>query len=57
MRGGGAAAEDRRVVKDGYDSDGDEAKPSNLDFSSAAVKDEVPPHPASVQVRRGGSVC
>lgn len=27
VRGGGAAAEDRRIVKDGYESDDEEAKP------------------------------
>jgi hypothetical protein len=53
VRGGGAAMEDARVAReDGYDSGpDDEAKIGDLDFSSAAVQPEVPPHPASVQAR------
>lgn len=47
VRGGGQAAEDRRVIKDGYESDDDEAKPQ---INRETIAGEVPSAgPASVR--------
>ena len=56
VRGGGAAAEDRRVIKDGYESDGDETKPASMDYSGVpqftSVRErEAPAVRAHAQVR------
>ncbi|CAL8465253.1 g4788 [Coccomyxa elongata] len=49
VRGGGQAAEERRIVKDGYESDDEEAKPFVNERIAGEIPSTVPPAAAAVK--------
>jgi hypothetical protein len=54
VRGGGQAAEDRRIVKDGYESDEDETKPQ---INKEMVAGEVPSTAPSLVRPSSWTIC
>ena len=49
VRGGGQAAEERRIVKDGYESDDEEAKPFVNERIAGEIPSTVPPAVRALQ--------